>query len=322
MICVPIQEIAAGLECTREVFSATFFGHLAEFFAGVVLALAVMKQEERGLADGYLHAPKIPFEVRMCGVGPGSRPQMSGFHTGSEYVEAITALESDRRTRSAFQDLVLRIASPGAALFDFGAGPGIDARFYAERGFRVVAYDVDPGMYEYFEMHCREFMESGQVTLETGSYREFLTRKTGDEEGRVELVTSNLAPLNLIGDLDALFAKFHDLTAPNGKVLASVLSPYFIGDLKYGWWWRNSLRLWRDGHFSLEGAQAPIVRRRLADFAGRSAPYFALKRVFPGLPPAWARRGNGIAVSGGAGPAWLRLTACRFMFLLFEKRAR
>jgi SAM-dependent methyltransferase len=247
---------------------------------------------------------------------------MSGSHTGADYVEAITALESDRRTRSAFQDLVLRIASPGAALFDFGAGPGIDARFYAERGFRVGAYDVDPGMCEYFSVHCREFMESGQVALESGSYREFLTRKAGDEGGRVELVTSNLAPLNLIDDLGDLFAKFHDLTAPNGKVLASVLSPYFVGDLKYGWWWRNSLRLWRDGHFSVQGAQGPIVRRRLADFAGQSAPYFALKRVFPGLPPAWARRGNGVDLSGGVGHAWLQLTTGRFMFLLFEKRAR
>jgi hypothetical protein len=58
---------------------------------------------------------------------------MSEIQAGADYVEAITALQSDRSARSAYQDLVLRIATPGAALFDFGAGPGIDARFYAER---------------------------------------------------------------------------------------------------------------------------------------------------------------------------------------------
>jgi 2-polyprenyl-3-methyl-5-hydroxy-6-metoxy-1,4-benzoquinol methylase len=63
--------------------------------------------------------------------------------TGAEYVEQITAGESDRRARAAFRDLVLSIAQPGATLFDFGCGTGMDARFYAERGFRVLAYDVD-----------------------------------------------------------------------------------------------------------------------------------------------------------------------------------
>ena len=244
---------------------------------------------------------------------------MSEIHTGAGYVEAITALQSDRRARSAFQDLVLRIASPGAALYDFGAGPGIDARFYAERGFSVGAYDVDPGMREYFRDYCHESMQAGRVALDIGTYREFLAHKTAGE-GHVELVTSNFAPLNLVDDLRDLFAKFHSLTLPGGKVLASVLSPYFIGDLKYGWWWRNSLRLWRDGRYSVAGAHSPIIRRRLADFAGQSAPYFALTRVFPGLPQFWRRHPNGVDMSRGGRHAWLRMTTCRFMFLLFEKR--
>jgi SAM-dependent methyltransferase len=240
--------------------------------------------------------------------------------SGARYVEAITVLESDRRARSAFQDLVLKIAPPGAALFDFGAGPGIDARFYAERGFTVGAYDVDPGMCEYFSDQCRDFIRTGKIALHTGNYRDFLARKSIEDGPRVELVTSNFAPLNLIGDLQDLFAAFHALTGPQGKVLASVLCPYYIGDLKYRWWWRNSLRLWRDGHFSVPGDQAPIVRRRLADFAAQSAPYFALKRVFPGLPPHRGQGANGVDVSRGCRHAWLRLTTCQFMFLLFEKR--
>ena len=101
----------------------------------------------------------------------------------------------------------------------------------------------------------------------------------------MDLITSNFAPLSLIADLSGLFEKFHLLTVPDGKVFVSVLNPYFLGDMKYKWWWRNALRLWRVGHFSVAGAQAPIVRRRLADFARQSAPYFALTRVFPGMPP-------------------------------------
>src|SRR5581483_9568838 len=131
--------------------------------------------------------------------------------------------------------------------------------------------------------------------------------------------TSNFAPLNLIADLRGLFARLHSATTPGGKVLASVLSPYFVGDLKYGWWWRNVARLLRDGHYSVSGAQGPVVRRRLKDFAAQSAPHFRLTHVFRGLPPI---RGNAApdfrARTAGSG-AWLRAVSSRFMFLLFEK---
>jgi SAM-dependent methyltransferase len=253
---------------------------------------------------------------------PAPSPKhMSEAHTGARYVEAISALPSDRLARAAFQDLVLRIARPGAALFDFGAGPGIDARFYAERGFRVGAYDVDPGMCDYFSVHCRELIQAGQITPHTGTYPDFLASAMPRDAPAVDLVTSNFAPLNLIEDLRNLFLKFHALTAPDGKVLASVLSPYFVGDLRYRWWWSNCLRLWRNGSIAVPGAQGPIVRRRLDDFAAQSAPYFALRRVFPGLPSHGNRDAEGIDMDRHGANAWLRLMNCRFMFLLFEKSA-
>jgi SAM-dependent methyltransferase len=238
---------------------------------------------------------------------------------GAEYARQITSLNSDRRARSAFQSLVLKIAPPGGTLFDFGAGPGIDARFFAELGFTVQAYDVDPRMCEFFAAHCRNLIDSGRITLERGDYREFLTRKTAVAARRAELIISNFAPLNLVDDLHELFAKFHELTGSNGRVLASVLSPYFIGDMKYRWWWRNAPRLWRDGHFYMPGPQAPHMRRTLADFGAASSPYFRLARVFRGLPPYWAQRSNGIDVSRGGRFAWFPAATSRFMFLLFEK---
>lgn len=238
--------------------------------------------------------------------------------TGAQYVRQITAGESDCRARSAFQNLVLKVAPPGAAVFDFGSGTGLDARFYAERGFSVAGYDVDPQMREFFAADCQDLIQAGRVTLESGGYRDFLERESAGTRS-IDLVTSNFAPLNLIGDLRELFAKFHALTGPYGRVLASVLSPYFVGDLKYAWWWRNALSLWRDGRFSVQGTQAPIVRRRLADFAAQSAPYFTLKRVFRGLPPTGKRDCAGVHWSRGEPYAGLRVSTCRFMFLLFDK---
>jgi cyclopropane fatty-acyl-phospholipid synthase-like methyltransferase len=239
--------------------------------------------------------------------------------TGVEYVKQMTAKLSDRRTRTAFQKLALSIAPPGGSLFDFGAGTGMDARFYAEHGLTVVAYDVDPNMSEFFSEYCRDFIDAGRVTFYCCAYREFLARKRSEGGVGVDLVTANFAPLNLITDVRELFAKFDALTGPDGKVLVSVLNPYYVGDMKYGWWWRNAFRLRRDGHYSVQGSQAPIVRRRLAEFAAHGAPYFTLKSVFPGMLPIWARDSSGVVASRGARYAWLCSIRCLFMFLLFEK---
>jgi cyclopropane fatty-acyl-phospholipid synthase-like methyltransferase len=250
----------------------------------------------------------------------GSAPD-SASHTGAAYFERITAREVNRRMRSTFQNLVLGMAPPGATLLDFGAGPGIDARFFAERGFVVEAYDVDPQMCEFFASHCRELIDSGRVTLDCTGYREFLGRKTLITGRSADLVISDFAPLNQVDDLPELFAKFHAITGTHGKLLLSVLTPYFVDDLKTRRWWRNAPRLWRDGHFFVPGGGAPPhTRRRLADFRALSSPYFTLTRVFCALPANSKRGANGIDLIHGGRYAWLHLARSRFMILLFEKR--
>ena len=226
---------------------------------------------------------------------------------GAEYVTQITAQESDRRTRAAFRDLVLNIAAPGARLFDFGAGPGIDARFFAERGFTLDAYDVDPGMREFFAEHCQDLIDAGLVTLDGRTYRDFLAREAAHNR-RADLVISNFAPLNLVDDLHELFGKFDALTGSAGKVLASVLNPCFIAEMRATWWWRRAPRLWRDGQLFMPGPQAPHYRRRLQHFRAVSAPHFRLSRV-----------SNGISLRRDGRLAWWHVLRCRYMFLLFEK---
>lgn len=254
--------------------------------------------------------------------------------TGAEYVAQMTTSKSDVDARAAFQRLVLKIAPPGAHLLDFGSGPGLDARFYASHGLNVTAYDVDARMCEYFAAHCRDLIEADRVRLQRETYRDFITRDVEIAECGYDLVTANFAPLNLIADLPELFSRFHELTGPQGKVLASVLSPYYLGDMRYPWWWRHLVRLIRTGHYSVPGAQAPIVRRRLGSFRSQSAPSFSLSRVFRGLPskhddglPAAEKNPANPGAPAASPPgnrsgdfAWLRGLSSRFLFLLFEKR--
>jgi Methyltransferase domain len=223
---------------------------------------------------------------------------------GAEYVRQISLQYSDRRTRRAFQDLVLRVATPSARLFDFGAGPGIDARFFAERGFTIDAYDIDPRMRDFFADHCQGLLDTGRVTLDGSAYRDFLSAA---DRWRSDLVISNFAPLNLIDDLRELFARFHALTFAQGKVLASVLNPLFVGDMRHRAWWRTAPRLWRDGQVFLPGPQAPHYRRLLRHYRAVSAPHFRLTGVY------------GIDGRRDGRLAWLHLAGSRYLFLVFEK---
>ena len=250
--------------------------------------------------------PKVTMSDSTPRAGPAGAGYVERTLSGAEYFKYITSVESDRRARAAFHDLVPKIVPPGAALFDFGAGAGIDARFFAERGFTVEAYDIDPRMRDFFAEYCRDLLETGRIVLNVSEYREFVKLGPPVSGRPFDLVICNFAPLNLIDDLQELFARFAALTAPNGRILASVLNPCFIGDLQFRWWWRSAPRLWRRGHYFLAGPQAPHHRRRVGNFAAVSAPHFRVTRVFPG-------------VSDGRLGARLQFLSCRYLFLLFEK---
>ncbi len=236
---------------------------------------------------------------------------------GAAYVAQLGTHASDRRARAAFQALAMRTAPAGTLLLEFGAGPGLDARVYAERGYRVAAYDVDPAMCAFLRGHCADLMAAGRVQLIEGGYREFLARDAL-APGSVELITANFAPLSLIGDLPELFARFYHLIRPAGQVLASVLNPYYLGDTRYGWWWRNLPRLLWNGQYAVAGTQAPVVRRSAAMLAAQAAPYFLLEAVYAGS----ASGATDAAPQPLSGPgAWLHLCGCRFMFVRFRRSA-
>lgn len=242
-------------------------------------------------------------------------------HAGAEYVRAMQQHEPDRQAREAFQSLAIRLVPPGGWIFDFGAGAGVDARFFAERGLCVRVYDSDPRMRGYLAEACRDLIDGGYIVPETGEYADFLTRAPDRAAPRAHLVVANFAPLNLIDDLPALCEKLYALTVPGGRLLASVLSPYFLGDLRFGWRWRGMVGQWRSGTLVVAAGQGNIIRRHLRVFATECAPWFRLERVFRGLPPRNPVEAAGIDFALSPRGAWLHLTRCRFMFLLFRRVA-
>jgi SAM-dependent methyltransferase len=229
--------------------------------------------------------------------------------SGEPYVSAIEAVESNRRARAAFHALVMTQAPQGSTILDFGAGPGIDALHYVRAGFKVEAFDIDAQMCASFRIRCRDYLESGSITLHEGSFTDFLRSRA---IGPVDVVTANFAPLSMIDDLRELFARFATLTRPRARLIVSVLNPWSLHDLRYGWWWRHRLEYLRAGEFSLPGPGYRIHRRSVTALRRAAAPDFALARVHRGLPV------TGLASLPGM--RQLAMMSGGFIFLTFERR--
>jgi len=230
---------------------------------------------------------------------------------GEAYIAEMQVKASDRHARRAFQDLALQIALPGSCIFDFGAGPGVDAKLYAAQSRRVLAYDADPRMCSAFGRHCDTEIAAQQVVLYQGPYPEFLQEQVRkiSRTHSVGLVTANFAPLNLIDNPKALFAALHVLTAPGAVLLASVLNPNFLGDLDQRWWWKSRWTYWRRGYFCVHGAAGDVFRRSHHELAAQAAPYFSLQSVHA-LPVT--------RPSSQISPGTSLLS--RFLFLQFARR--
>jgi SAM-dependent methyltransferase len=241
--------------------------------------------------------------------------------TGAAYVEAMNRDPTDREYRRAFQALALTLVAPRGRVFDFGSGPGDDARHYAAAGFCVGAYDVNAVMCEYFVTHCAAELAAGSILLNSGSYADFLRSQRLAGGTHVDLIVANFAPLNLVDDLAPLFAKFAAMLSPQGRVLVSVLNPFFRGLRKSRRWWAALPRLLWHGRYTtqLHGV-IPVTRWIPGRMALEASPHFELATIYAPEPEVAGREPRRVSLS--APGDWARIAATQFLFLEFGRRAR
>ncbi|HYM19234.1 MAG TPA: methyltransferase domain-containing protein [Micropepsaceae bacterium] len=238
--------------------------------------------------------------------------------TARQYHEFMLASESDRGTRAMFQQAVLSRLSPGASIFDFGAGSGIDAKAYGEHGHRVHAYDSSTEMQETFSDYCRSEMATGRIKLVSLPFGEFLKQdRIGDD--RLDAITANFAVLNLIPGHAPLFRAFDRWLSPNGFILIGVISPYHLTDARYAWWWRHLGELVFRGQYDLRTGDDLSHRFGVSALKRAAAPYFRLEGLVRSAPRKVPARNLASPASETdlCGP--LFLCTHRFIFLLFRR---
>jgi SAM-dependent methyltransferase len=151
-----------------------------------------------------------------------------------------TQLEGDARNgamRNAFRTRVSTLAKSGGTILDFGCGTGADALWYAERGHRVVAYDVSAGMVEMLRARAAAALAQGRIVAVAGTLGDL--EATLVAHAPVAAVAANFAVLNHFADLAPVLRYLAARLRPDGAVVASFLNPVREGDMRQSWWWRG-----------------------------------------------------------------------------------
>jgi SAM-dependent methyltransferase len=173
--------------------------------------------------------------------------------------------------RDAFRQLVTDTVSRGSLLLDFGCGTGTDALWYAENGYRVVAYDSSRRMMARMEAKCANAIVRGDVVPCHADYETFLKCEL---RPKPIAVVSNFAVLSVIADLPALFrALARHLDSP-GYVIASVANPLFWRDILRKWWWRSIIQPAERGSILRSGGGVSVRRHFTGSIIAAARPYF------------------------------------------------
>jgi SAM-dependent methyltransferase len=123
--------------------------------------------------------------------------------------------------RTRIRELVEQQLTPGASILEINCGSGLDAAYFARRGFRVHATDVAPEMLQALAVKASAPEIEGRLTFENLSN----TDLDKVEGAPFDLVFSNLGGLNCIADLSAVTEHLPSILAPGGKTVLVVMPP-------------------------------------------------------------------------------------------------
>jgi 2-polyprenyl-3-methyl-5-hydroxy-6-metoxy-1,4-benzoquinol methylase len=192
--------------------------------------------------------------------------------TGTQAYDVEAAVYDARVEGDAWMRRVLwaryaRLFRPGQTVLDVGCGTGIDARFLARRGIRVVGIDRAPSMIREARARLASEPFAAEVDLRVMDVAAMASLPERGFDG----IISAFASVSTVADLRGFSAAAADLLRPRGTVLVHSLNRWslweWMGHVRHGRW-PEARRLGRDSERTFViGGQA--VRHYLYD--GRDA---------------------------------------------------
>jgi SAM-dependent methyltransferase len=196
----------------------------------------------------------------MPPLSPDYEAVAAGFSAkAAEYDALAVSHPVVRWMRASIRAVVEKeLGPPPAALLEVNAGSGLDAAYFAAKGYRVHATDIAPGMLAALALKAASPATGGRLTHETLSFAD-LGRVSG---GPYDLVFSNLGGLNCIPDLAAFTRGLPQVLKPGGAavcVLMPPVCPWELAQALRGHRRTAFRRLRRGGTVAnIEGAAVPV----------------------------------------------------------------
>jgi SAM-dependent methyltransferase len=131
------------------------------------------------------------------------------------------------RMRSKVRNHLTGFLPPGARLLEINAGTGVDAVYFASRGYRVHATDVSADMIRLIENKARTSRLEGYLTAQQCSF----TDLNQVHQGLFDGVFSNLGGVNCIQNLEQITSKIPALLKPEAVIVWVVMPPFCLWEL-------------------------------------------------------------------------------------------
>lgn len=158
----------------------------------------------------------------MTGQGSQLHEVDRGFSAkAAEYDELSRSDNVTIWLRRRIRALVESRLPPNGSILELNAGSGIDAAYFASKGYRVHATDVAAGMLDALAAKASLPESNGRLSWER---RDFTDLK-GLPGAPFDLVFSNLGGLNCIEDPGVVARQLPDVLKPGGAVVWVVMPP-------------------------------------------------------------------------------------------------
>ena len=141
---------------------------------------------------------------------------------------------------------VLSFLKPGDRILEINAGTGLDAVFFAQKGFNIYATDISKGMIEQLNAKVKEKNLSGNIKVQQCSFTEL--NKINSEP--FDYIFSNFGGLNCLPVLEDALKFFPGLLKPGGRITLVIMPkicPWEIAHIFLGRWKTAFRRLGKNG---------------------------------------------------------------------------
>lgn len=124
--------------------------------------------------------------------------------------------------RREVREQALQLLKPGDKILELNAGTGLDAVFFAEKGFGVHATDNATGMINIIKRKTGEKKLSSKITVQQCSFNnlELLF------ENKFNHIFSNFGGLNCAENIQAVIQQFDSLLLPGGTATLVMMPPF------------------------------------------------------------------------------------------------